>query len=139
MQTGPYGKESIHSANLYQILAYTKNADFRRDGSTSGMLLYARTTADGQPDLDAVIQDNRIGARTLDLTLPWEHLRRQLEDVLTWLKHRSRAVGEGDFPTALRTIAIAGISSIPAPRPTALCSTSAVPHLPSSASPSYAI
>jgi 5-methylcytosine-specific restriction enzyme subunit McrC len=85
MQTGQYGKDSIHSANLYQILAYTKNADVRRDGSTSGMLLYARTTADRQPDLDVVIQGNRIGARTLDLTLPWEHLRRQLEDVLTWL------------------------------------------------------
>lgn len=85
MQTGQYGKESIHSANLYQILAYTKNADVRRDGSTSGMLLYARTTADRQPDLDVVIQGNRIGARTLDLTQPWEHLRRQLEDVLTWL------------------------------------------------------
>lgn len=86
MQTGQYDKESIHSANLYQILAYTKNADVRRDGSTSGMLLYAQTTADRQPDLDVVIQGNRIGARTLDLALPWEHLRSQLEDVASWVE-----------------------------------------------------
>jgi 5-methylcytosine-specific restriction enzyme subunit McrC len=84
-RTGQYGKESIDSANLYQILAYTKNADVRRDGSASGMLLYARTTADVQPDLDVVIQGNRIGARTLDLNLPWEHLRRQLEEVTSWV------------------------------------------------------
>lgn len=85
LRTGQYGKESIDSANLYQILAYTKNADVRRDGSASGMLLYARTTADLQPDLDVVIQGSRIGARTLDLSLPWEHLRRQLEEVTTWV------------------------------------------------------
>jgi 5-methylcytosine-specific restriction enzyme subunit McrC len=85
-RTGQYGKESVDSANLYQILAYTKNADVRRDGSTSGMLLYARTTADRQPDLDVVIQGNRIGARTLDLSLPWEHLRRQLEEVTSWVE-----------------------------------------------------
>lgn len=101
MQTGQYGTVSIHSANLYQILAYTKNADVRRDGSTSGMLLYARTAAGRQPDLDVV--------------------------------------SEGDFPAALHIIAIAGVRSVPAPRPTALCSSSAVRHLPSSASPSYAI
>lgn len=86
LRTGQYGKESIDSANLYQILAYTKNADVRRDGSASGMLLYARTTADLQPDLDVVIQGNRIGARTLDLNLAWEQLRAQLEDVVTWLE-----------------------------------------------------
>lgn len=86
MRTGQYGKESIDSANLYQILAYTKNADVRRDGSASGMLLYARTAAGLQPDLDVVIQGNRIGARTLDLNLPWEHLRAQLEAIVTWLE-----------------------------------------------------
>lgn len=86
LQTGRYGKESIDSANLYQILAHTKNADVRRDGSASGMLLYARTTTDLQPDLDVVIQGNRIGARTLDLNLLWKHLCAQLEDVVTWLE-----------------------------------------------------
>lgn len=84
MQTGAWGKSTIHSANLYQILAYVKNEDTRRDGSVSGLLLYARTNADEQPDLDVVVQGNRIAARTVDLNEPWEHLRDQLEGIVGW-------------------------------------------------------
>ncbi|WP_344067961.1 5-methylcytosine-specific restriction endonuclease system specificity protein McrC [Nostocoides vanveenii] len=86
MQVSPWGKSTVHSANIYQVLAYAKNADIRRDGSVSGLLLYARTDAPVQPDLDVVIQGNRIGARTLDLNQPWEIIRAQLEDVVTWLE-----------------------------------------------------
>lgn len=86
MQTGRFGKETVHSVNLYQILAYTKNADVHRNGSVSGLLLYARTDADRQPNLNVVIQGNRISARTLDLNQPWAHLRTELEDIVTWLK-----------------------------------------------------
>ena len=85
MQVGQWDKATVHSAHLYQVLAYSKNADVGRDGSVSGLLLYARTEAAEQPDLDVVIQGNRIGARTLDLNRPWESLRAQLEDVVTWL------------------------------------------------------
>lgn len=85
LQSGQYGKQSVHSEKLYQILAYTKNADVLRDGSASGILLYARTAARQQPDLDVIIQGNGIGAQTLDLNLPWEDLRTQLEEVVTWL------------------------------------------------------
>lgn len=60
----------MHSENLYQILAYTKNTDAHRDGSVSGLLLYPRTHAPTQPDLDVIIQGNRIGARTLDPSRP---------------------------------------------------------------------
>jgi 5-methylcytosine-specific restriction enzyme subunit McrC len=63
-----------------------KNADVRRDGSVSGLLLYARTDAAEQPDLDVVVQGNRIGARTLDLNLPWDELAMQLENVRGWLE-----------------------------------------------------
>ena len=80
-----WGKATVHSANLYQVLTYTKNADVNRDGSVSGMLLYARTEAPQQPDLDVVVQGNRIGARTIDLNQSWELLRAQLDDVATWL------------------------------------------------------
>jgi 5-methylcytosine-specific restriction enzyme subunit McrC len=59
-----------------------KNEDTRRDGSVSGLLLYARTDALEQPDLDVVIQGNRIGARTLDLNRPWEYVSAQLEDIV---------------------------------------------------------
>ncbi|SIT72429.1 5-methylcytosine-specific restriction endonuclease system specificity protein McrC [Microbacterium sp. RU33B] len=84
MQTGAWGKTSIHSANLYQLLAYVKNADVAGDGEVSGMLLYARTDAVEQPDLDIVLQGNRIIARTLNLNQPWKLLRTQLEYIAAW-------------------------------------------------------
>ena len=56
-----------------------------RDGSVSGMLLYARADAGLDPDFDVTIQGNRISARTLDLNLPWDLLRAQLEQITTWL------------------------------------------------------
>lgn len=87
IQVGRWGKTIVHSANLYQLLTYVKNADVNRDGSVSGLLLYARTDTPEQPDLDIVIQGNRIGARTLDLNRPWEHLKGQLEDIVEWLQN----------------------------------------------------
>lgn len=85
LQESAYGKQTVRSANLYQILAYVKNEDREHDGTVSGLLLYARTDEEAHPDLDAVIQGSRIGAQTLDLNQPWETVARQLEDVLTWL------------------------------------------------------
>jgi 5-methylcytosine-specific restriction enzyme subunit McrC len=80
------GKQTIHSGNLYQILTYVKNEDKGRNGSVSGLLLYAQTEAEAQPDLDVVIQGNRIGAKTLDLNQPWETIAERLEEVLAWLE-----------------------------------------------------
>ena len=80
------GKETVHSAHLYQILAYAKNADVDQNGSVSGLLLYARTEAVKQPDLDVVIQGNRIGARTLDLNCPWSEISAELESIVRWLE-----------------------------------------------------
>lgn len=87
MQTGAWGKTTVHSTNLYQVFSYVKNEDTRRDGSVSGLLLYARTDAAEQPDLDVLIQGNRIGARTLDLNRPWEYVSSQLEDIVGWLEY----------------------------------------------------
>lgn len=80
-------KETVHSENLYQMLAYVKNADTDRDGTVSGLLVYARTDATAQPDLDVRIQGNRIGARTLDLSTPWEEVKAELEGILSWLEN----------------------------------------------------
>lgn len=85
LQTGQWGKESVSSENLYQILAYAKNADVTQDGSVSGLLLYARTNAPAQPNLDMTVQGTRIGARTLDLSQPWNQLKTQLDSITTWL------------------------------------------------------
>lgn len=81
LQAGRWGKATVHSANLYQMLSYVKNADIVRDGSVSGLLLYARTDTPEQPNLDVVIQGNRISVRTLDLNRQWDHLSAQLEDI----------------------------------------------------------
>lgn len=86
MQVGQWGKSTIHSGHLYQLLTYVKNKDRARDGSVSGVLLYARTDAEAQPHLDVVIQGSRIGARTLDLNQPWEHIAAELEGLSRWLE-----------------------------------------------------
>lgn len=82
MAEGAYGKLSIHSANLYQMFTYVKNADIHHDGSVSGLLLYAGTDMTPQPNLDVVIQGSRVQAQALDLSAPWEGLRAQLESYL---------------------------------------------------------
>ncbi|MAU83690.1 MAG: hypothetical protein CME34_17835 [Gordonia sp.] len=92
LQESQYGKETIHSGNLYQMLAYVKNEDTEHDGSVAGLLLYARTDAGAQPDLDVVIQGNRIGAQTLDLNQPWASIAARLEEVLDWLHPVPEAV-----------------------------------------------
>ncbi|MGZ1490602.1 5-methylcytosine-specific restriction endonuclease system specificity protein McrC [Brevibacterium sediminis] len=86
LQSGRGEKQTVHSHNLYQIATYVWNADVQRDGSVTGLLLYARTIHDEQPDIDIVIHGNRIGVQTLDLNLPWEELRIRLEGLLRWLE-----------------------------------------------------
>lgn len=92
LQTGWTGKQTIHSGHLYQILTYVKNEDIGRDGSIAGLVLYAQTDAKAQPDLDVVIQGNRIGAKTLDLNRPWDSVVAHLESLLVWLDPVPRRV-----------------------------------------------
>lgn len=94
LQSGRSGKQTVHSHNLYQIATYVWNADVKRDGSVSGLLLYARTVHDEQPDVDIVIHGNRIGVQTLDLNLPWEELRDRLEGLLGWLEPNALTTAE---------------------------------------------
>jgi 5-methylcytosine-specific restriction enzyme subunit McrC len=87
LQSGRWGtKDTVISAHLYQVLAYVTNADRNHDGSVSGLLLYAHTEGAAQPDLDVVVQGNRIGARTLDLNQPWDLITAGLEDACLWLE-----------------------------------------------------
>lgn len=82
MQRGRWEKSTLHSANLYQLFTYVKNADTRQDGSVSGLLLYAKTDADEHPELDMTVQDNRLGATAVDLSSPWPELRQSIVDLL---------------------------------------------------------
>lgn len=76
-----FGKKTYHSHNLYQIYTYVKNEDKARDGSVSGMLLYAKTDEDVTPDSDSVIGGNVISVKTLDLSQDFAVIRAQLENV----------------------------------------------------------
>ena len=81
-----FDKRSVHSGNLYQIFAYVKNkqAALERAGESvevSGMLLYAATDEEVQPDVTYRMSGNQIGVRTLDLDRPFEEIRAQLDGI----------------------------------------------------------
>ena len=82
-----YEKKTVKSANLYQIFAYVKNKQiaFERAGKNdevSGMLLYAATDEDVQPDATYRMSGNRVSATTLDLDHPFEDIRAQLDGII---------------------------------------------------------
>ena len=81
-----YEKQSVKSENLYQIFVYVKNkqAALERAGDgteVSGMLLYAATDEEVQPDATYRMSGNRISATTLDLDRPFEEIRAQLDTI----------------------------------------------------------
>ena len=78
-----YNKKTFHSQNLYQIYTYVKNADKAKDGSVSGMLLYARTDEDIPQDtgFDNIIGGNNICIKSLDLGQEFTLIRAQLESI----------------------------------------------------------
>ena len=81
-----FDKRTVHSGNLYQIFAYVKNKQiaFERAGKSvevSGMLLYAATDEEVQPDFNYRMSGNRISATTLYLDRPFEEIRAQLDGI----------------------------------------------------------
>ncbi|MBQ9048295.1 MAG: 5-methylcytosine-specific restriction endonuclease system specificity protein McrC [Solobacterium sp.] len=66
-----FDKHTIHSNNLYQIFTYVKNMECKLQSieghEVAGMLLYARTDDEIQPDSDYVLSGNRISIKNLDL------------------------------------------------------------------------
>jgi 5-methylcytosine-specific restriction enzyme subunit McrC len=82
-----FGKKTFHSHNLYQIYAYVKNADRAKDGSVSGMLLYAKTDEEITPNCDTVIGGNGISVKTLDLSRDFTGIRDQLENIAVTFKN----------------------------------------------------
>jgi 5-methylcytosine-specific restriction enzyme subunit McrC len=81
-----YSKSSYHSGNLYQIYTYVKNADKTNSGNVSGMLLYAKTDDTILPNGYNNFGGNTISVKTLDLTLPFEGIKRQLDMIADSLK-----------------------------------------------------
>lgn len=79
-----YGSHVLHSGNLYQIFSYVKNKEAELAGrphTVSGMLLYARTDAEVQPDADFSVSGNRFAVKTLDLNREFSEIAAQLDAI----------------------------------------------------------
>ena len=80
-----YNKHTVHSGNLYQIFTYVKNRDYsfgEEEREVSGMLLYARTEDEIQPDNVYQMHGNRISVKTLDLNKEFSVIEQQLADIV---------------------------------------------------------
>ena len=80
-----YGAHTLHSANLYQIFTYVKNKEYElrdTEHKVSGMLLYAKTDERIQPDNSYIMSGNRISVKTLDLNVPFEKIKGQLDSIV---------------------------------------------------------
>lgn len=79
-----FDKATIHSNNLYQIHTYVMNEDKGHNGNVDGMLLYAKTDEEITPNGSMKLGDgNNIYFRTLDLNVPFEKIKQQLEAFTT--------------------------------------------------------
>ncbi len=76
----------LRSNNLYQIFTYVKNKEYELkdipEHSVSGMLLYAKTDEEIQPDNDYVMSGNRISVKTLDLNADFSSIKKTLDGIV---------------------------------------------------------
>ena len=80
-----YDKHTLHSNNLYQIFTYVKNKEYElrdKQHEVAGMLLYAKTEEEIQPDQKYKMSGNRISVRTLDLNLDFAEIKNQLDGIV---------------------------------------------------------
>lgn len=84
-----FDKHTIHSNNIYQIFTYVKNKEEGLKGKpheVAGMLLYAKTDEEIQPNNNYYMSGNKISVKTLDLNCNFSEVRNQLDDiVIQWL------------------------------------------------------
>ena len=80
-----YDVHTVHSGNLYQIFTYVKNKDSEYGDTphdVAGMLLYAKTDAQVQPDHVYHMSGNKISVRTLDLNCDFAGIAAQLDRIV---------------------------------------------------------
>ena len=75
-----YDVNTLHSNNLYQIFTYVKNKAVA-GGEVSGMLLYARTDEEVQPNNEYMMSGNKISVKTLDLNRDFSEISEQLNNI----------------------------------------------------------
>ena len=79
-----YDVHTLHSGNLYQIFTYVKNKQAELGAEAppvSGMLLYAGTDEQIQPDHIYQMSGNKISVRTLDLNRDFAEIANQLNKI----------------------------------------------------------
>ena len=80
-----FDKHTIPPHNLYQIFTYVKNRDYQfkdLEHKVSGMLLYAKTEDEIQPDNVYQMHGNQITVKTLDLNLSFVDIKKQLDEIV---------------------------------------------------------
>ena len=80
-----YDTHKIHSHNLYQIFTYVKNKSYQLKDhlEVSGMLLYAQTDDEIQPNNTYMMSGNKISVRTLDLNCEFSEISAQLNKIIS--------------------------------------------------------
>lgn len=83
-----FDKKSIISTNLYQIFTYVKNKQYEDTSKeVLGMLLYAKTNNDVQPNGSYIMSGNKMFVRTLDLNMGFKDIKTTLFSFVESLKH----------------------------------------------------
>ena len=80
-----HDRHKIHSANLYQVFTYVKNKEYElkdTEHKVSGMLLYAQTDEEIQPNNTYYMSGNRIDVRSLDLNCDFSVIKEQLNSIV---------------------------------------------------------
>ena len=80
-----FDKHTIHSNNLYQIFTYVKNRSYQfgeEKNTVSGMLLYAKTEEEIQPDNVYQMHGSQISVKTLDLNQPFAEIANQMDKIV---------------------------------------------------------
>ena len=80
-----YDTHKIHSHNLYQIFTYVKNKSYqlKAHSEVSGMLLYAKTDDEIQPNNTYMMSGNKISVKTLDLNCEFSEISAQLNKIIS--------------------------------------------------------
>ena len=80
-----FDKHTLHSNNLYQIFTYVKKRSYQfgeKENTVSGMLLYAKTEEEIQPDNVYQMHGSQISVKTLDLNLPFAEIASQMDRIV---------------------------------------------------------
>lgn len=76
-----FGKHTLHSQNVYQIFSYVMNQDVGNTKNVAGLLLYAKTEDEINPEDEVIVMGHRIGAKSLDLNCDFSKIKKQLINV----------------------------------------------------------